>query len=73
MRISPLGQLIAAAALAVSLSVSAFATEQHLQDLRIYCEFDCQPGPDSVPEPGVLGLLGLGLAGIYLAGRRRKP
>lgn len=71
MRISPLGKVIAAAALAMSLSAAASAT-QHKQDVGcINTEISTFDPCKSVPEPGMLGLIGLGLAGILLARRRR--
>lgn len=75
MDISSLGKVIAALALVGSLSLPAFADKSQ-QDLHCFQELegittsDCGPS-SSVPEPGMLGLLGLGLVGIAIA-RRRK-
>lgn len=75
MYISSLGKVAAALALVGSLSLPAFADKSQ-QDLECSLILDDVIAPDcgpssSVPEPGILGLLGLGLAGIAIA-RRRK-
>lgn len=71
MRISSIGKVVAAMAIVGSISFPAFA--QHQTEGTIDCEPTVQncDNPSSVPEPGMLGLLGLGLAGIIIARRRR--
>ena len=75
MYISSIAKVVAALALIGSLSFPAYAVQfqQDLCGIVIEGEpfVECREESSSVPEPGVLGLLGLGLAGIAIA-RRRK-
>jgi hypothetical protein len=38
----------------------------------VECEVDCDLDREEVPEPGLIGLLGLGLAGLAVTARRRR-
>lgn len=70
MRISSVGKIVAAVALVGSLSFPAFAVQKNQAVGCTFGESGCVES-ESVPEPGMLGLLGLGLAGLIIA-RRRK-
>ena len=65
MRISSIGKVVAAMAIVGTVSFPAFAEHFNEGCIGQQCE------RHSVPEPGMLGLLGLGLAGIIIARRRR--
>lgn len=75
MRISTVVKVAAAMTIIGSVSFPAFA--EHYNEGTVcpvgqVCEEDGSRGDsNSVPEPGALGLLGLGLAGIIIARRRR--
>lgn len=79
MRIFSLWKLAVVAAIIIALSYTAFADEQIPQDLgRCSQTFEtsCYVAPTSlsvsVAEPGLLWLVWFGLAGVFIAGRRRR-
>lgn len=59
---------------------STVVLEKNLSHLSIYgkgtgtpgCQINCDPPVTTVPEPGTIGLLGLGLLGVGLSRRRKK-
>lgn len=55
------------------LSLGADSFELNSATLNVYGETNTRPDPVPVPEPGSMALLGLGLAGVVTARRRRLP